>query len=57
MLVLLVGFLALRPAFVRLLRSTQDDELHWSSLTSPASYVIGAVASFWLIDRVTGFWA
>ncbi len=56
-LALLAGFLALRPIFVRLLRSAQDQQVHWSSLTSPASYLIGTVASYWLIDRVAGFWA
>jgi len=56
-LALLVAFFVSRPAFVRLLRSARDNEVHWSSLTAPASYVIGAVASFWLIERVAGFWA
>jgi len=53
---LLAGFLGLRPIFVRLLRSAQDQAVHWQSLTSPASYVIGIVASYWLIDRVAAFW-
>ena len=48
---LLTGFVVLRPVLVRLLRSARDQQVHWSSLTSPASYVIGAVASYWLIDR------
>ena len=56
-LVLLVGYYVLRPMLVRLLRSAGDREVHWSSLTAPASYVIGSIASFWLIDRVSGFWA
>lgn len=25
--------------------------------TVPASYIIGSVASFWMIERVVGFWA
>ena len=54
---LLTGFVVLRPVLVRLLRSARDQQVHWSSLTSPASYVIGAVASYWLIDRISGFWA
>ena len=55
-LALLVGFFVLRPAFVRLLRSAGDNDVHWSSLTTPASYVIGSVASYWMIDRIAGFW-
>ena len=27
----------------------------WTSLTVPVSYVIGGVASYWMIDRVAGF--
>ena len=56
-LALVAAFLVLRPAFVRLLRSARDSTVHWSSLTVPASYVIGAVASMWMIERVAGFWA
>jgi len=56
-LALLAAFLVLRPLFVRLLRSASDNDVHWSSLTVPASYLIGAVASMWMIERVTGFWA
>ncbi len=54
---LLVGFLVLRPALSRLLRSARDQEVHWSSLTVPASYVIGSIASFWMIERIASFWA
>ena len=54
---LVVAFFALKPALVRLLRSAKHNEVLWSSATVPASYVIGAVASYWMIDRVTGFWA
>ncbi len=56
-LALLVAFFVLRPVFVRLLRSAKDGDVHWSSLTAPASYLIGTVASFWMIERVVGFWA
>ena len=56
-LTLVAAFLVLRPALVRLLRSARDSDLHWSSLTTPASYLIGAVASMWMIERVAGFWA
>jgi hydrogenase/urease accessory protein HupE len=54
---LLTAFFVLRPVFVWLLRSAKDNDVHWSSLTVPASYLIGAVASMWMIERVTGFWA
>ncbi|MGI9342070.1 MAG: HupE/UreJ family protein [Gammaproteobacteria bacterium] len=56
-LALLAGFYALRPAIARLLRSARNDEVHWSSLTVPASYVIGGLASFWMFERIAGFWA
>ena len=55
-LALVAAFLVLRPALVRLLRSARDSDVHWSSLTVPASYLIGAVASMWMIERVAGFW-
>lgn len=29
---------------------------HLESLTVPASQVIGCLASYWMIDRVAGFW-
>jgi hydrogenase/urease accessory protein HupE len=53
---LLAAFFILRPAFVQLLRSARDSDVHWSSLTMPASYLIGTVASYWMIDRIAGFW-
>ncbi len=56
-LALVTAFMVLRPAFVRLLRSATDNDVHWSSLTVPASYLIGTVASMWMIERVAGFWA
>ncbi len=56
-LALLVGFYVLRPAFVRWLYSASDHEVHWLSVTTPASYVIGSIASFWMIERIAGFWA
>jgi hydrogenase/urease accessory protein HupE len=52
---LLVGFFVLRPAFLRMLRSAVDNSVHWRSLTTPASYVIGSIASYWMIDRVMIF--
>jgi len=54
---LLVGFYVLRPAFVRVLRSVRYDEVHWRSPTAPASYLIGTIASYWMIERIAGFWA
>ena len=54
-LTLLAAFFLVRPLFNRLL--TADDEtVHWTSLTTPASYIIGGIASYWLIDRIAGFW-
>lgn len=55
-LLLLAGFFVLRPLLVRLLYADTDKSVHWSSLTVPASYVIGGLASYWMIDRVSGFW-
>jgi hydrogenase/urease accessory protein HupE len=56
-LALLAAFFVLRPLLVRVLRWGPDDAVHWSSLTIPASYVIGSIASYWMIDRVSGFWS
>jgi len=56
-LALLIAFFIMRPAFERLLRSTRNNEVHWSSLTTPASYLIGTMASLWMFERVVGFWA
>ena len=55
-LTLLAGFFALRPLLIRLLRYGRDDRVHWSFVTAPASYVIGGIASYWMIDRISGFW-
>ena len=46
----------LRPIMVWLMQSARDGEMHWSTITVPASYVIGGVASYWMIDRIAGFW-
>ena len=56
LLALIVAFLALRPLLLRLVRAGRDEDVHWSTLTIPASYVIGSIASYWMIDRVSGFW-
>ena len=52
---LLVGFFVLRPAFLHMLRSAVDHRVHWRSLTTPTSYVIGSIASYWMIDHVMIF--
>ena len=54
-LALVAIFLVTRPLLKRLL-SAQDHEVHWTWITTPASYVIGGVASYWLFDRISGFW-
>jgi len=54
---LIAGFLFLRPVFTRVLRSADHKDAHWSALTTPASYIIGSVASYWMIERVSNFWA
>lgn len=55
-LTLLVAFFLVRPLLMQLLRSGSEDAVHWSSLTIPTSYVIGSIASYWMLDRVSGFW-
>jgi len=37
-------------------RSTDENGRYALRLAVPASYVIGTVASFWMIERVVGFW-
>jgi hypothetical protein len=54
--VLLAGFFVMRPAFVHLLPSAEGNSVHWRSLTMQASYLIGSVASYWIIERVMIFW-
>ena len=54
---LFAAFFVLRPALARMLRAAADPRVNWASLTLPVSYVIGGVASYWMIDRVSGFWA
>ena len=53
----LVGFFALRAAYLRVSQAAEAGEVHWSGLTTPASFVIGSVASYWMITRIAGFWA
>ena len=54
-LALVAVFLVMRPALKRLLLA-QDHEVHWTWITTPASYVIGGITTYWLIDRISGFW-
>ncbi len=56
-LALLSGYWLLKPLLARLLRSGADGTVHWSSMTVPASYVIGCIASYWMVGRVASFWA
>jgi hypothetical protein len=56
-LVLIVAFFLLRPVAVSLLPSEDKAAPHWTTVTTPASYVIGGIACYWMIDRVAGFWA
>lgn len=55
-LTLLLGVVALRAAYLRVSRAAETGELHWSALTTPASSVIGSVASYWMINRIAVFW-
>ena len=55
-LALVAAFFILRPVLTRLLKRPDDSVTHWESLTVPASYLIGSIASYWMIDRIAGFW-
>ena len=52
---LFAGYVLLRPLLRRL--GAAPGEPLGMRLAVPASYVIGTVASFWMIERVVGFWA
>ena len=54
--VLLAAVFVMRPALTRALRTEAGATPHWTLLTIPASYVIGSVASYWLISRISTFW-
>lgn len=54
-LVLVAGYLVLKPVFVRLL-AVEHGKPAWDHITVPASYVVGSIASYWMIDRISGFW-
>jgi len=53
----LAAYFLLKPIMARLLLSARGGEVHWSTATVPANYVIRSIASYWMIDRITGFWA
>ena len=55
-LALIVVLLSLRKAVSRGTGRIRAPELLMAQLQTPACYVIGAVASYWLIERVSGFW-
>ena len=52
-LALFAGYALLR---VLVRQSTDGNGGHALRLAVPASYVIGTVASFWMIERIVGFW-
>ena len=53
----LVGlFFALKAVAERLAAASSLVDKGWAALPVPASYVIGGVASYWMIDRIMGFW-
>jgi hydrogenase/urease accessory protein HupE len=54
-LALLVGYVVVRPLLVRVL-DVEHGHPAWGHIIVPASYVVGSVASYWMIDRVAGFW-
>ena len=53
-LALFAGYVVLRPLLRRF--EAAPGAPPGMRLAVPASYVIGTVASFWMIDRVAGFW-
>ena len=56
--ILFVAALFAGYAVLRVLsrRPTGEDGAPALRLAVPASYVIGTVASFWMIERIAGFW-
>ena len=54
---LMALYFVMRPLFVRMLESGANTGVHWTSVTTPDSYFIGTIASYWVIERVAGFWA
>lgn len=54
---LLVGYNLLRPMLAYFRGRARERQVHWSRLAAPASYAVGSIASYWLIDRVMIFWA
>ena len=56
LLALILVFLAIRPLLRKMLRVDDAKGVRWESITTPASYVIGGIAVYWMIDRIAGFW-
>ena len=54
---LVAGFFLLRPLLLRIVRGEDGSPPHWTTLTTPASYAVGIIAAYWMIDRINGFWA
>lgn len=56
-LALVIAFAVLRQFMVRLPHTKSAGDVKWPSLTVPASYIIGCLASYWMVERVAGYWA
>jgi hypothetical protein len=54
---LVAGFFVLRPLLLPIVREDDGRPPHWTTLTTPASYAVGIIAAYWMIDRINGFWA
>ncbi|MBT8062320.1 MAG: HupE/UreJ family protein [Gammaproteobacteria bacterium] len=54
---LLATFFALRLLLNKVPSGVRDGEIRWPGLIVPASYFVGSIASYWMIDRVVGVWA
>ena len=55
--VLVASFFMLRPLMLPVVRGNRGGPPHWTTLTTPASYVVGIMAAYWMFDRINGFWA
>ena len=55
-LALLLAFYLIRPVLIRVFSTARELSMHWTTLTTPVGYVVGSLASYWMIDRVAGFW-
>ena len=54
---LVVAFFVIRPVLMPIVRGKAGEPPHWTTLTTPASYVVGIIAAYWMFDRINGFWA